>query len=121
MTNREFYEAITASTLSDEIKEFAANAIVKLDATNAKRRDKNAEKADHNAPLVDKFVALLNDKPQTATDLLPKFDGMARADGKAFNIQFVSRLGMKAVEAGKAEKVDVKVKGKGTQKGYIAC
>ena len=38
MTNREFYNAVANSTMSDEIKGFAKDAIVKMDERNAKRK-----------------------------------------------------------------------------------
>ena len=38
MTNREFYNAVANGTMSDEIKGFAKDAIVKMDERNAKRK-----------------------------------------------------------------------------------
>lgn len=121
MTNRDFYEAIKAGKITNEVMAFADEAIAKLDTTNAKRREKAAQKADANAVLVDKLVAYLGSDAQTATDILGKFvaDNAERPDGKDFNVQFVTSLARKAVEAGKATSVEVKVPKKGTQKGYI--
>lgn len=118
MTNREFYEAIANGTINAEVQAHAADAIAKLDATNAKRREKSAEKANANQALVDMLVGFLGDEPKTATDILGMFEGTERPDGKAFNVQFVTSLARAAVEQGKAVSADVKVPKKGTQKGY---
>ena len=45
MTNREFYEAVVAAKINDELTQFATEAIAKLDHTNELRKQKNAEKA----------------------------------------------------------------------------
>ena len=110
MTKREFYTAIsTNETLTAEMREFAAAAIVKLDETNAKRAAKPSKAAIANAPLVDQVVGLLGAEPKTATDL---------SEPMALNVHKVSALLQRAVKEGRANSVDVKIKGKGTQKGY---
>lgn len=121
MTKREFLNAIATGTINDELVAFATEEIEKMDAANAKRREKNAEKKAQNDEFVDLFVSLLGDEPKTASDIVALMGDVERPDGKSVNVQWVSSLGRKAVEAERAEKVDVKVTGKGTQKGYIAC
>lgn len=124
-TIREFYNAVIAANVSDEITEFATAAIEKLDATNAKRREKSAEKAEANQTYIDALVGFLTAEPQTASDLMGKFveAGMERPaekDGsiKEWKVQFVSNLARKAVEQGKASVQDIKVPKHGAQKGY---
>lgn len=124
-TIREFYNAVIAANVSDEITEFATAAIEKLDATNAKRREKSAEKAEANQTYIDALVGFLTTEPQTASDLMGKFveAGMERPaekDGsiKEWKVQFVSNLARKAVEQGKASVQDIKVPKHGAQKGY---
>ena len=51
MTNREFYTIVAASNLPDEVKEFAAAAIVKLDNRNANRSAKPTKTQQENAPI----------------------------------------------------------------------
>lgn len=122
MTNREFYNAIaTNEALSAELTEFAAEAIVKLDAGLAKRREKNAEKADAAQVYVDQLVGFLGSEPRTATMLLCNFNdaGVTEVDGKALTVQRVSSWARKAVAAESAAQVDVKIPGKGAQKGYV--
>ena len=110
MTRRDFFNAIAKTeTLSDELRAFAKAAIVKMDETNAKRKEKPSKTAIENAPLVNAIVEILNDEPKTATDL-----------AKVMNVkvQKASALLRIAVKEGKAFSQDVKIKGKGIQKGY---
>ena len=51
MTNREFYTAISEGKLTDEVKEFALNAIEKMDARNANRSNKPSKTQLENAPI----------------------------------------------------------------------
>lgn len=109
MTKREFYNAIAATeTLSEEIRTFAAAAIKKLDETNAKRAAKPTKTAIANEPLIAQIVSMLNDEPQTATDLSAMME---------VKPQKASSLLRKAVEKGLANSRDIKVKGR-TCKGY---
>lgn len=121
MTIREFYEAVVNANVSDELTEFATTGIAKLDATNAKRREKAAAKANVNQEFVDKLVSMLGDEPKTATELKDMFaaEGIIVINDKDVTVQKISSLARAAVESGKIAKVDVKVKGKGTQKAYI--
>ena len=110
MTKREFYEAI--SNLDNaELAQFAVAEIEKMDAANVKRAAKNAEKAAEKFGEVREIVTFLGNEPLTASDVA----GLA---GGEMKVQKVSALLRKAVNAGLAVSTDVKVKGKGTQKGY---
>ena len=110
MTKREFLNAIAAGEMTEEVIAFANEEIEKMDAANAKRREKNAERKAQNDEFVDLFVSFLNDEPKTASDIMALMGEVERPDGKAVNVQWVSSLGRKAVEAERAAKVDVKVK-----------
>ncbi len=116
MTNREFLNAVIEGTVTNEMKEYAAAEIEKLDATNAKRREKMAEKAvekaAEKAPIREAIVACITDEPKTASTLIAE----AGVDIKP---QAIPSLLKGLVEDGTLVKVDVKVKGKGTQKGYV--
>ena len=110
MTKREFLNTVITANLSDEMDEFAQAQLAKLDAINEKRRNTISKKAQENLPLIKKIESeILTDEPMTATIV-----------GEALGVstQKASALLRKAVEEGKASKTDVKVKGKGTQKGY---
>lgn len=117
MTARIFYQSVI-EFLSDndkaaDVVEYAEGAIAKLDAINAKRKEKtdkkSLERAAENAPLLDTLVANLTAEPQTASDMM----GLIGQ-----NVQKTSTLLRQLVAAEKASVQDVKVKGKGTQKGY---
>lgn len=117
MTARDFYTAVidvlSAHDMREDLIEYAEGAIAKLDAINAKRKGKtdkkSLEKAAENAPLLDTLVANLTTEPQTASDMM----GLIGQ-----NVQKTSTLLRQLVAAERASVQDVKVKGKGTQKGY---
>lgn len=110
MTRRDFFTAImNAENLSDELRAFAQASLEKIDETNAKRAAKPSKTAVENAPLVAQIVEMLNDEPQTASDL---------ATPMGVKVQKASALLRAAVKDGKAISHDVKIKGKGTCKGY---
>lgn len=116
MTNREFYTNIINGTITEAEIAFAAAEIEKLDATNAKRREKAAEKAveknAEKAPIREALFNALNEEPKTASDLIA-------VTGLDLKPQSIPSLMKPFVEAGTVLKVDVKVKGKGTQRGYV--
>ena len=113
MTKREHLNAIVNGTINEETIAWAENELVKLDKANEKRRNSVSKKALENAPLVDKIAdEILGDEPMTATDVAGKLE---------VSVQKASALLRKAVGEGRAKSEDIKVKGKGTQKGYTAC
>lgn len=110
MTRRDFFTTImNTENLTDEIRAFARESLEKIDETNAKRAAKPSKTAIENAPLVAQVVELLGDEPKTASDLVAAMD---------LKVQKVSSLLRAAVKEGKAAPHDVKIKGKGTCKGY---
>ena len=110
MTKREMYEAIVNGNITEEVTAKAAELIDAMDAANAKRREKPSKKAQENAPLVDQIVnEILGEEPLTATDI---------AAAMGISVQKASALARLAVKGGKAVSTDVKVTGKGMQKGY---
>ena len=110
MTRRDFYTAIAnAESLETPIREYAKSAIEKMDATNAARKEKPSKAQLANAPLIEQIVQMLDETPKTATDL---------AVPMGIKVQKASALLRAAVAQGKAHVQDVKVKSKGTQKGY---
>lgn len=109
-TKREIMNAIAAGTMNEEIMEWAKAQIEKMDAANEARRSKMSAKAKENEPIKKEIMAVLTEEPQTATVI-----------GAAVKIstQKASALLRQLTEAGKVQKVEVKIKGKGTQKGYL--
>lgn len=110
MTKREFYTAIMNGEIDERVKLFASEELEKMDAANEKRRNTLSKKAQENLPLLQKITdEILTDEPKTATDVAAVLE---------VSVQKASGLLRRLVEEGKAVKVDVKIKGKGTQKGY---
>ena len=122
MTKRMAMQAVVDGEVTAEVKEFFEAEIKKMDAVNAKRREKNAEKSAKNMEAVKAVAAVLTDEAKTASMLMAELEGVIeREDGKTLNVQYMSSIARKAVEAALATQVDVKVKGKGIQKGYVAA
>ena len=116
MTQREFYEAIIAANVNEEITEFATKSIETLDKRNETRREKAAEKAvakeAEKAPIREAVLAVITAEPKTASTLIAEA-------GVEIKPQAIPSLLKPLIEDGVIYKADVKVKGKGTQKGYV--
>ena len=110
MTKREFLNVVAESNMADEIKEYAKAQLEKMDYANEKRRNKMSKKALENVPIIEEIEKMLTSEPQTATVIGEKI---------GISTQKASSLLRKIVAEGKCEKIDVKIKGKGTQKGYL--
>lgn len=122
MTKRMAMMAVVEGNVTAEVQEYFAAEIEKMDRANEKRREKNAEKSAKNMEVVKAVAAVLTDEAKTASMLVEELDGVIeREDGKALNVQYMSSVARKAVDAGMATQVEVKVKGKGVQKGYVAA
>lgn len=109
-TKREMLNVIAAGEMNDEVIEFAKAELAKMDHANEVRRNKMSKKAEANLPVIEAIKGVLTDEPQTAT-VIGELVGIST--------QKASALLRQIVEAGNATKVDVKIKGKGTQKGYL--
>lgn len=110
MTKREFYTAIINGEIDEQVKLFASEELEKMDAANEKRRNTLSKKVQENLPLLQQITdEILTEEPKTATDVAAVLE---------VSVQKASGLLRRLVEDGKAVKVDVKIKGKGTQKGY---
>lgn len=121
MTTRELYNSIiNGAEITEEMRSFAMEAIEKMDAQATARRAKQAEKAAEKqaekAPLRDALLEVMGDanEPKTASMLIEEA-GLTDTVKPAS----VPSLLRPLVEAGLVLKVDVKVTGKGTQRGYI--
>ena len=110
MTKREFLNVVAESNMADEIKEYAKAQLEKMDYANEKRRNKLSKKALENLPIIEEIEKMLTSEPRTATVI---------GEHIGISPQKASSLLRKIVAEGKAVKIDVKIKGKGTQKGYL--
>lgn len=113
MTKREFLNSIINGTLNDETAEFATKELAQMDAGLEKRRNTLSPTQKENLKLVETVVAQLGDEPMTATMVYN-----LGIDGVTSIQKANSLLGMAARE-GLANVVEVAVKGKGKQKGYV--
>ena len=107
MTNREFYNAVINANINEEMTQLATDAIAKLDARNAKRASTESKTQIANKPIIEAISRVLTDEPMLASKI---------AELCEISTQKASAL-VKKVEG--VQSVDVKVKGKGTQKGYF--
>ena len=107
MTNRDFYNAVINANINEEMTSFATDAIAKLDERNAKRASKPSKTQIANEPIIKAIAEVLTDEPTLASRI---------AELCGISVNKASALAKK-VEGVKV--VDVKVKGKGTQKGYF--
>lgn len=116
MTQKEFYTAVMATEgLDATLVEYAEAAIARIEAANekakAKRAEKTKERKAEDVELMAIVAAVLCDTPKTA--------GMVKAELESeLSVQKFSTILRTMVADGVAAVTDVKVSGKGTQKGY---
>ena len=125
MTNREMYtntiNYLHGADDVDTAELIAAfeNALARMDATNEKRKVKAAEKAAEKqaekAPIREALLGVMGDAehPMTASMLI---EAAGLEDVKPASVPSLMKP---YVEDGTVLKVDVKVPGKGTQRGYV--
>ena len=106
MTQREFLNAVIAETTNADLAKFAVESLEKLDARNAKRASTPSKSQKENEPIKAHIVEVLTDEPQTASDIAVKCE---------ISTQKASAL-LRQIEGIKV--CDLKVKGKGSVKGY---
>jgi uncharacterized surface anchored protein len=115
MTQREFLENVANGIMNDEMTTFATERLTAMDIANEKRREANsvkrAEKEAEKAPIRQAIMAVITSEPKTATTLIAEA-------GVEIKPQAIPSLLKGVIEEGVVLKVDVKVKGKGTQRGY---
>ena len=122
MTKREFFVKVSAGEMTEEMQAFAAETLVKMDETLAKRKGKLSEKEqakrEANEALARRVAAeILGAEAKTATDVAAELTEML---GEEVKVQKASSLCRKAVELGLAVQTDVKIPKKGTQKAYTS-
>ena len=106
MTNREFYNAVVANEISEEVIAHATNALAKLDERNAKRANTPSKTQIANEPIIKAISEVLTNEPMLASEI---------ANAVGISTPKASAL---AKKVDGVQVTDVKVKGKGTQKGY---
>jgi len=109
MTNREFYNAVIENTTNEELIAHAKKLIENLDKSQKSRNSKENEKrAKENAPLIEKIVqALTGQEDYLLTSEVATMCEMSTSKASAL-LKKIENIDVK----------DIKVKGKGTQKGW---
>lgn len=117
ITLRQYHEAVISGNITDAIISKARAEIAKLDATNAKRAEKAAEKAKENDPIKNAIYNLLVEKgPMVASAI-----GMELTTPEAeITTSKASSMCGQMVKERRLTVEDVKVKGKGKVKQYTA-
>ena len=110
MTKREIMNAIIAGEINETVIAWAESQLEKMDLQNKARKEKVSKTAQLNIPLVNRIVdEILGEEPVTATEV---------STYMGIKPQKASALLRQAVKQGQACVIDVKIKGKGKQKGY---
>ena len=117
ITMRQYHEAVISGNITDASIEKARAEIAKLDAVNAKRAEKAAEKAKENDPIKNAIYNLLVEKgPMVASAI-----GMELTTPEAeVTTSKASSMCRQMVEERRLTVEDIKVKGKGKVKQYTA-
>ena len=110
MTRREFMEMVIADTTNETIADFARSEIEKMDKKNELAKSRKSKKSAENEPIKEKIYSVLNSEEVTTASVV--------AEKVEISTQKASALLRQMVEDGRITVEDVKVKGKGKQKGY---
>ena len=117
ITMRQYHEAVISGNITDDVIAKAHAEIAKLDATNAKRAEKAAEKAKENDPIKNAIYNLLVEKGAMVASAI----GAALTTPEAeITTSKVSSMCRQMVDEHRLTVEDVKVKGKGKVKQYTA-
>lgn len=111
MTNRNFYEMVANGTMNEEVQEHAQAQLAKMDATNAKRKEKPSKTALANEPIKMAIMEFITRRGETCI-------ASAVAEAVEISVQKASSLLNQLTEEGKLTKSEVKVPKKGMQKAY---
>ena len=115
ITLRQLFEAVVSNEITPAMQEKAKAEIAKMDATNAKRAEKAAEKAKENLPIKQAiFEFLVANGTKTTAEIAKGVEVLEGSSPKA------SAMCRQMVDEGRLTSSDVSVKGKGKQKAYTA-
>lgn len=119
MTQREFFKAVAENeNVNSELREYAENAITKLDEKNAKRSSTPTKTQKKNAVLKGQILEFMRTQSEriTSAALAEKFT----ADGEAISTNLAAALLRQLATEGELTVEDIKnPKGKGKVKGYL--
>ena len=115
LTMRQYHEGVLSGNITPAMQTKAKAEIAKLDATNAKRAEKAAEKAKENEPIkVEIYNYLVANGTKTTVEIAGAVELLGGSAPKA------SAMCRQMVDDGRLTASEVSVKGKGKQKAYTA-
>ena len=115
ITLRDLLNAVVSGNITEDIRAKAKAEIAKLDATNAKRQEKAAEKAKENLPIKQAiYDYLVANGTKTTAEIAKGVEVLEGSSPKA------SAMCRQMVDDGRLTASEVSVKGKGKQKAYTA-
>ena len=117
MTIRQYHEAVISGNINEAVLAKARAEIAKLDATNAKRAEKAAEKAKENDPIKNAIYNLLVEKGAMVASAI---GAALTTPENEITTSKASSMCRQMVEERRLTVEDVKVKGKGKVKQYTA-
>lgn len=117
ITLRQYHEAVISGNITDDIIAKARAEIAKLDATNAKRAEKAAEKAKENDPIKNAIYNLLVEKGAMIASAI---GAALTTPENEVTTSKASSMCRQMVEERRLTVEDIKVKGKGKVKQYTA-
>ena len=117
MTIRQYHEAVISGNINEAVLAKARAEIAKLDATNAKRAEKAAEKAKENDPIKNAIYNLLVEKGAMVASAI---SAALTTPENEITTSKASSMCRQMVEERRLTVEDVKVKGKGKVKQYTA-
>ena len=124
ITLRQYHEAVISGNITDAIIAKARAEIAKLDATNAKRAEKAAEKAKENEPIKQAIHNLLAAKgAMTSPDIAMALNeqGVTNTDGEPISTSKASSMCRQMVVDGQLSVEEIKVPKKGKLKQYAVA
>lgn len=120
MTQREFFKAVAENeNVNSELREYAENAIAKLDEKNAKRSSIPSKTQRKNAIIKKQILEFMRTQTErvTSAEVAEKFT----ADGTEVSTNLAAALLRQLSTEGELTVEDIKnPKGKGKVKGYLA-
>ena len=105
ITEKVFLNIVLNAHISEDADTYATERLAKIEAANAKKAEKAAEKVAEEAPLYEALVAALTEDPQTSTDLFAQVSGIS-------SVQKANYMLRKLASEGKCNRTELTIKGR---------
>lgn len=121
MTNREFFVSVSKGVITDDVMAHATEQIAKLDASNAKRAEKQTAKSKENEPLkVAIYEYLVANGTKTSPDIAVALTASGVGGEDGVSTSKASSMCRQMVDDGRLTVTEIKVPKKGKLKAYTA-